>query len=369
MRLASPPKADLTSAVGSLSPPLHHARLRPLGYLLPVSPNQETPSRPLFQPIRDMVEPLFDPKDIQVSVLARGIDTAVCLRCGLSDDDPSPCFERKHSWVQAVSDLMPLGDIASMICTSDDLFRRTERLRALLQSGRTSGSPYTRAKRQLPALVPALAAPPGTSLKGVDVGKHHSGLFGYDLDLGRGSLDLPAMREALMDARGAVMVATSAGGDALYAVFAGPKAESERAYKAHWHAIADTFPEVAKAASAGQSKNSNRLRFVVHDPTAWLAGTPVERLVGAHISALPKGRRRQRPGHPHRCRDRPSPSPEEAPGPASVHVHEMEAMPASTMPTLCEPRLPSGLLDRAKVVKEEERWDLREGVRQWSKRT
>ncbi len=223
---------------------------------------------------------MLDPKEIQVSVLAMGIGTTVCLYYGALSDDPSQCSEKKHSWVQAVSDLMPLGDIASMIRTCDSLSRQTVSLRALLESGRKPGSPYARAKLKLPALVPALSAPPGTALRGLDVGRHHSGLFGYDLDVGRGSLDLPAMREALINARGAVMVGTSAGGDALYAIFAGPKAGSEEDYKAHWQAIADTLPEGAKAASAGESKNSNQLRFVAHDPTVWLAAAPVEPLAG-----------------------------------------------------------------------------------------
>ena len=225
--------------------------------------------------------PLLNPEEIEVSVLARGTSTTTCRHCGASRNNAPPCSEKKHSWAVVVSDLMPLGEIARLIRTSDNLSRQTMRLRALLESGRKPGSPYAKGKLKLPALVPALAAPPSTALKSVDVGKHHSGLFGYDLDLGRDSLDLPAMREALIDARGAVMVGTSAGGDALYAIFAGPKAGSEEDYKAHWQAIADIFPEEAKAASAGESKNSNRLRFVAHDPVVWLAAAPVEPLAGA----------------------------------------------------------------------------------------
>ena len=106
-------------------------------------------------------------------------------------------------------------------------------------------------------------------------------------------MDLAAVRAALIAAPGAVLVARSCSGDALWAVFAGPKAESVQAYKANWEAMAAGFPPIARAANSAASKNLNRLRFLAFDPDAWMAPGLVVPLPGAPnlVNAPPEAHR------------------------------------------------------------------------------
>ena len=178
-----------------------------------------------------------------------------------------------------IDGLHPLEDIARRIRTSSPLEQQTVKLRALLAEGGRKG-PYEKAKLAMPAIVPAMQAPKGTDLKGMAL-LHHNGLYGFDIDEQRESLDLPAVRQSLIEAPGAVMVGTSCAGDALYVILAGPVASDDADYKRHWAALAARLPPAAVAASGPQSKNPNRLRFLAHDPDVWLAPGPVTPLGGA----------------------------------------------------------------------------------------
>ena len=198
----------------------------------PLSPGTSTP---------------LDPATIPVSVLSYGI-TSSALQ---------------------ISTASPLGKMVKKIRSSDSLAERTDRLReALAATGRKG--PYETLKNKMPAIIPASQAGAGVSVEKLPT-EYHNGLYAYDLDEDRGTLDLPALRSALIDTPGAVMVSTSCAGDALYALFAGPKATSSEDYTAKWKAIESTLPDAARAASGKASKNFNRLRFICHDPLAWLA--------------------------------------------------------------------------------------------------
>ena len=175
-----------------------------------------------------------------------------------------------------VSRLPTLGEIMEEVRTSKDLTETTARARTFKAAGNTDA--YDRTKRELPSVVPAACAPPGTALKGLPPDRWHNSLYGYDIDEGD-ALELQALRDTLITAPGAVVVARSAGGEGLWALFLGPKASTIPEYKAFWRAILDTFPEGVKAASGAQSVNFNRERYLASDPHAWLATelvTPLE---------------------------------------------------------------------------------------------
>ena len=180
-----------------------------------------------------------------------------------------------------VSGLITLDALVDRIRNDEALATLTRTLRDIrTASGRSPDSPYAKAKRQLPSIIPASQAPVNTPIKGMDPNEWANGLYGFDIDEHREQLDLPAVRESLIASPGAVLVGHSAGGDALYVIYAGPVASSLKEYEQHWNAIAAAMPAEAMAASGGQSKNFNRLRFIAHDPDAWLADT-VEPLSGA----------------------------------------------------------------------------------------
>ena len=213
---------------------------------------------------------MTDARDITVSILSQGQKTQE-RRAGKS--------------IVVIDGVSTLEDVVRGIRTSSNLEQKTVRLRALLAEGGRKG-PYKKAKLEMPAIVPAMQAPKGTELKGLPV-QHHNGLYGFDIDEMREDLDLPAVRQSLIHAPGAVMVGTSCAGDALYSIFAGPAAQDEADYKRHWDAIAVGLPPAARVASGKASKNSNRLRFLAHDPDVWLAPGPVTPLAGARSLEAP----------------------------------------------------------------------------------
>ena len=183
---------------------------------------------------------------------------------------------------QRITEQLSIEALASRIRTDLDLVQRTTELRAALAEGGREGR-FRELKEQMPAVVPAVAAPPGTTTKGISA-RYHNGLYGFDIDEGREHMDKPAVFDSLIQAPGCVMVGTSCAGDALYAFFAGPKAEDHRDYKRNWEAIAAGLPSSARAASGRASKNLNRLRFLPHDPGLWVA-TYIEPLAGARPGA------------------------------------------------------------------------------------
>ena len=189
---------------------------------------------------------------------------------------------------QFTGDLTTLEDLADRIRGDERLEKLTSRLRSMPR-----GEDYDRGKRGLPAMIPAVAAPEGTAIKGMSA-TWHNGLYGYDIDEDRANLDIPALRAALTLAPGCVMVGLSAGGDALFTIFAGPVATSVSGYKANWQAIADRMPTSARAASSAQSKNLNRLRSMAHDPALWLA----ESVIPLDLEPPPSPAKRSTPEHP-----------------------------------------------------------------------
>ena len=185
-----------------------------------------------------------------------------------------------------VNDLVTLDKIAACIRgDSKTLPAKTAALRAALQAEGRKGR-YETDKLLMPAILPAAQAPVGTAIKGLSL-EHHNGLYGFDVDEQRGAMDLAAVRQDLIAAPGAVMVGTSCAGDALFAIFAGPRAETDDDYKANWRRIAETLPESAKANNGKASKNFNRLRFLAHDPNVWLADTVVPLLGAQELEAQP----------------------------------------------------------------------------------
>ena len=173
--------------------------------------------------------------------------------------------------------LMSLEELVGWLRDSEcPLATSTGTIRISLRSGgRSSGSEYERLKTRLPSCIPAMDAPAGTPVQGASA-EYHNGLFGFDIDEERESLDLTAIRRDLTTAPGCVLVATSAGGDGLFCFFAGPRASSAKEYSQLWQRLSqEALPASARIASGAQSKNLNRFRFLAHDPIAWLAPGPV----------------------------------------------------------------------------------------------
>ena len=179
---------------------------------------------------------------------------------------------------QRITEQLSLETLAHRIRTDTVLAQWTADIRAALAEGGRKGR-YKQMKEQMPAVVPAVAAPPGTATKGISA-RYHNGLYGFDIDEGRDEMDKQAVFDSLVEAPGSVLVGTSCAGGALYAFFAGPKAEDYKDYIRHWEAIARELPPSARAASSSASKNLNRLRFISYDPDLWVAEY-VEPLAGA----------------------------------------------------------------------------------------
>ena len=179
---------------------------------------------------------------------------------------------------QRITERLSIEALANRIRTDVGLAQRTAELRAVLAEGGRDVK-YRQMKEQMPAVVPAVAAPPATATKGVSA-RYHNGLYAFDIDEGREFMDKDAVFASLVEAPGSVLVGTSCAGDALYAFFAGPKAEDYKDYTRNWEAIAAGLPSDARAASGSASKNLNRLRFISYDPDLWVAEY-VEPLAGA----------------------------------------------------------------------------------------
>ena len=107
----------------------------------------------------------FDPWDIRIAVLSRGIVGAQL----------------------AIDAVMPLGDVALRVRQSEKLAGVTKTLRRMVARG-GRGPSYQRSKLLLPAAIPAAQAPAGTPLKELPV-EHHNGLYGFDLDEDRDNLE------------------------------------------------------------------------------------------------------------------------------------------------------------------------------------
>ena len=185
---------------------------------------------------------------------------------------------------QRIIEQVSIEALADRIRNDPTLAQRTMDLQAALAEGGRRGK-YEHLKLRMPAVVPAVSAPLDTPTKGISA-RYHNGLYGFDIDEGRDQMDRQAVFASLVEAPGCVLVGTSCAGDALYAFFAGPKAQDFKDYTRHWEAIATGLPPNARAASGRASKNMNRLRFLSYDPDLWVAAY-VNPLTGAR-SAEPQ---------------------------------------------------------------------------------
>ena len=111
---------------------------------------------------------------------------------------------------QRTTEQLSLETLAHRIRTDTVLAQRTADIRvALAKSGREGR--YRQMKEQMPAVVPALAAPPGTATKGISA-RYHNGLYAFDIDEGREFMDKDAVFASLVEAPGCVFVAPAVAG-------------------------------------------------------------------------------------------------------------------------------------------------------------
>ena len=172
----------------------------------------------------------------------------------------------RKNWQLITGAPMTWEELVCRIRDPDDaLAMLTRQARAALDTGDKVA--YNRRKKRLPAIIPAMNAPAGTPVKAMPM-VWHTGVYGYDLD--QGIADLEAVREALASHPSVIIVAVSASGQGLWCAVRGPVADTEAGYKSHWQSIGEALPACARATqgSSAASKNSNRLRFLAHDPKA-----------------------------------------------------------------------------------------------------
>ena len=148
------------------------------------------------------------------------------------------------------------------------LARQTATARRHLGPGGQKTREFDEAKKRLPEVVPAANAPANTPIAGMS-GEFHNGLYGYDID--EGGADWAALREEVAGMAATLLVATSSSGSRLYAFIAGTRAESAEEYTAKWHQARSLFPPSVREATDKNSNEVNRIRFVCHDPDAYLA--------------------------------------------------------------------------------------------------
>ena len=197
----------------------------------------------------------------QISLLAEGLGT-------LGEKDPTTGKRPIQ-----VSGLITLEKLRQLATDHPQVKERTALVRnALAATGRKGD--YEKLKGRLPAVIPSLSLPPGAGIRDLSdetIEKYHTERYGLDIDEQRETTDMAALREALISLPQTVAVGTSAGGDALYLIMAGPRARSYKEHVANWRAIAALLPEEARANSGKSSVNPQRLRFIAHDPDFYLA--------------------------------------------------------------------------------------------------
>ena len=176
------------------------------------------------------------------------------------------------------------------------LAKQTANLRAKLGPGGTKTSAFNSEKPRLPHAVPAINAPAETSLAGID-GKFHSGIYSYDID--EGEADWNELRKSLAAMPACLLVATSSSGAGLYAFIAGTRATTASEYTARWLEARRFFPEAVNTSTADGSKNLNRLRYVCHDPDAYLAATVTPLTLTATQPPSAAGRKKGNTSHAH----------------------------------------------------------------------
>ena len=192
------------------------------------------------------------------------------LAGGLDNRRPNP-VNPEHSQIYT-SPPLTLWQMADQCRNDPELRRRTEALRGLLQNPNNPPPSFHNGKLRLPAIAPALSLEAGQTLTGVNLAQCHTGLYGYDLDE-----ELPedpaAFANLLTQLPGAVLAGHSIRGR-HYLFVLGPPAVTEGEYQANWLRIMASYPAIVQRSSGQQSKNSNRLRTLVHDPDLWLTPDP-----------------------------------------------------------------------------------------------
>ena len=172
---------------------------------------------------------------------------------------------------QVIHRVTTIPELVRHIRTDESLKQGTATLKGLLAPDGSKTDLFKKAKAGLEAIMPAVCAPAGTPVKGMQSGSlpgdYHSGRYGYDVD--KGALELARVRADLMKTPSVEMVGTSSSGSGLWCVVRGPKLSPgarHAEYRANWEAIKDRLPGSAQVATSGESHNINRLRFIVHDP-------------------------------------------------------------------------------------------------------
>ena len=105
---------------------------------------------------------------------------------------------------------------------------------------------------QILTTMPAIDAPRGTVRTEVSVENCHNRCYGFDIYGDRENMEFPAVRQALIETHGCLMVGVSCAGNALWAIFAGPVALDNDDYNAKRNAIIrQQFPELARRHNEG----------------------------------------------------------------------------------------------------------------------
>ena len=150
------------------------------------------------------------------------------------------------------------------------LARQTAATREHLSDGQKTPR-FNEAKGRHPQVLPTINSPVDTPVAGIAAhGDFHNTLYGFDID--KGAQDWGAIRAKIIAHPAAVFVATSTSGDGLYAFFAGTPASSGEDYTAKWMEFKGLLPADVRVSTAENSHEINRVRYVCHDPHAWVNG-------------------------------------------------------------------------------------------------
>lgn len=219
-----------------------------------IGPSQQptqSPPKPYAVPIR-RPPPLSAPP-MRVTLLRNGYAT-------FSKEDPL-----------LSSGMASLHHVASRIRTGPSTREKTEAYRRALKLLGDRNNTVRRLKATLPAIIPSIAVPPGFPIRDLPDDVPHTGLYVYDVDQDITPDLIPSLLEALAEYEHTAMAATSASGDALYTILAGPLAENPLHHKLLWDAIHKQLPDHLKRHTATGQNNINRTRVTPHDPHCHLS--------------------------------------------------------------------------------------------------
>ena len=184
----------------------------------------------------------------------------------------------------------PQSDLAKLKLASIDRQADPDAYKAARKDAAPHRALYDGFKKGLPTGILADSSPPGSETAAMDPTASPSGLYSFDVDEGRETMDKAEVRAELLKVPGIAMIGESVGADALWCAVRGPVLESSGDLKAdwdewkrQWHFIRESMPDMARISTAQGSHNYNRNRFLPHDPTFWAKWPDV-----AHPAA-PKG--------------------------------------------------------------------------------